>query len=150
MFGRENVRSLGGALRGGDELDLHAVDTVDAVDEEDEDEHEADLHVVLNLGDSGTLRDEATPTVSRRLEHRAQGRIRRGALSHEDLPLDGEGQREDEQHEHAHLRHQEDKHLRIHASVISLRREKGGGSDTKTYESVVERHCDDCGGGVVF
>lgn len=74
---RGNVRSLGGALRGGDELDLHAVDTVDAVDEEDEDEHEADLHVVLNLGDNGTLRDEATPTVSRRPKHRAQGRIRR-------------------------------------------------------------------------
>lgn len=41
------------------ELDLDAVDTVDAVDEENQDEDEGDLQPVLQLRDEGVLGDEA-------------------------------------------------------------------------------------------
>ncbi len=37
-------------LVGLSELDLYAVDTVDAVDEEDQDEDEGDFHSILQLG----------------------------------------------------------------------------------------------------
>lgn len=59
MLCGENVRPMFCAFRGSDEFNLHAVDTVDAVDEENKDEYEADLHIVLDLGDNGALRDEA-------------------------------------------------------------------------------------------
>ena len=54
-----SVRSLGGVLRGSDKLNLHAVDSVHAVDEQNEDEDECDFHPVLDLRDNGVLGDES-------------------------------------------------------------------------------------------
>lgn len=50
-----------GVVVGGCELDLHAVDPINAVDEENEDEDEDDLHPVLELRDDGVLGDKPAP-----------------------------------------------------------------------------------------
>jgi hypothetical protein len=38
---------------------LDAINSVDTIDKENEDEHETDLHPILNLGDDRALGDEA-------------------------------------------------------------------------------------------
>lgn len=60
--------------------------------------------------------------------------------------LEGEGQRQDEEHEESHLQHQEDEHLLQSISTLfpgirgcAQSRETAPGS---TYESVVKRHGD--------
>lgn len=63
-----------------------------------------------------------------------------------ELSLDGEGQRQDEEHEEPHLQHQEDEHLLKSISTLlpgicgcAQSRETAPGS---TYESIVKRHGD--------
>ena len=88
------------------EVGLHSINAVNAIDEQDQDEDKGDLHPVLDLGDNWVLGDEAvsqrtqsaTSNVAwheRNLEH--EGDVRK------QLALEGEGQRHDEQHEQKHL-----------------------------------------------
>ena len=102
-----HLRSLLGLFRSGHELNLDAVDAVDRVNKEDEDEDESNLHPILNLGYYRTFRNEAIMTLLDicRKDLRSRADVRK------ELSLDGEGKREDQEHEKPHLQHEEDEHL---------------------------------------
>jgi len=104
--------SLLSVLSGRHELNLNAVDSVDTVDEENENEDKGDLHPILDLGNDRVLGDEG-----------------------EKLALDVEWHGDDEHHEEAHLRHQEDEDK----SVVERHRGRGVCAIAKNWSVFVER-----------
>lgn len=66
-------------LRNRGELDLDAVDTIDAVNEENQDEDEGDLQTVLQLRNDGVFRDKAEGYVNRQSYPWELSRSRQGA-----------------------------------------------------------------------
>lgn len=79
------------------QLNLNAVDTIDAVDEQDQDEDEGDLQAVLEFGDQWVFGDEG-----------------------EELALHGKGERDDEGHEDHHLEDEEGEDLKTHLLALLL------------------------------
>lgn len=96
------------------QFDLHTVHTVDTVDEQDQDEDERDLGPV-----STQLAHVASNTNLHAILQFCYQRVLRDEV--EELALPGIRKRHDEQHEHAHLRHEQEKHLRraINVSTCS-------------------------------
>lgn len=119
------------ALGGLRQLNLHAVHAVDAVDEQNQDEDEGDLQTVLEFGNNGVLGDEAAnesfvspigPSQILQSPERVGQKGERGAAvnSREHPPFDGEGKRDDEEHEETHLCHEQEEYLVMKALLATL------------------------------
>lgn len=99
------------------QLDLDAVNAVDAVNEQNQDEDECNLHPILHFCNDWTLGDEAAKKCTLVIGSEcliwvgSREAVDEGRNVREQLPLDGEGKGHQKEHEKPHLRHEQHKHL---------------------------------------